>query len=45
VRRTRGVPARARAAAAPPPEPETAARAESFALDLVRTLNASLVAR
>lgn len=42
VRRTRGVKPRAAAEAA---EPETAERAESFALDLVRTLNASLVAR
>jgi tetratricopeptide (TPR) repeat protein len=42
VRRTRGLKPRA---AAEPPEPETAERAESFALDLVRTLNASLVAR
>jgi tetratricopeptide (TPR) repeat protein len=43
VRRTRGV--KARAAAAEPPEPGTAEPAETFALDLVRTLNASLVAR
>ncbi|HEX5870467.1 MAG TPA: hypothetical protein VFY65_08630, partial [Longimicrobium sp.] len=44
VRRTRGLKSRA----APPaqaPEPENGERAESFALDLVRTLNASLVAR
>jgi tetratricopeptide (TPR) repeat protein len=44
VRRNRGVRARA-AAAAPPPEPETAARAQTFAQDLVRTLNAVLVSR
>jgi tetratricopeptide (TPR) repeat protein len=43
VRRTRGV--KARAPAAEPAEPETAEPAETFALDLVRTLNASLVAR
>jgi hypothetical protein len=42
VRRTRGVKARA---AAEPAEPDTAEPAETFALDLVRTLNASLVAR
>ena len=40
--RRRGV--KGRVAAAPEPaEPETAARAESFALDLARTLNAALV--
>jgi tetratricopeptide (TPR) repeat protein len=43
VRRTRGV--KARAAAAEPGEPEAAEPAETFATDLVRTLNASLVAR
>jgi hypothetical protein len=43
VRRNRGV--RGRAAAAQETEPEVAARAETFALDLVRTLNASLVGR
>ncbi|HEU4880902.1 MAG TPA: tetratricopeptide repeat protein [Longimicrobium sp.] len=43
VRRSRGV--KARAAAAEPAEPETAEGAQTFALDLVRTLNASLVAR
>ncbi|HEX2211590.1 MAG TPA: tetratricopeptide repeat protein [Longimicrobium sp.] len=43
ARRTRGV--RTRAAAVEPAEPETAERAESFAMDLVRTLNASLVTR
>jgi tetratricopeptide (TPR) repeat protein len=42
VRRTRGMKARA---AAQPAGPETAEPAETFALDLVRTLNASLVAR
>jgi Anaphase-promoting complex subunit 5 len=48
VRRNRGVRQRAAAAAAATPaetEPEVAARAETFALDLVRTLNASLVSR
>ncbi len=49
VRRTRGVRTRAALASTPPPaepaEPETAEPAETFALDLVRTLNASLVAR
>ena len=44
VRRNRGVRQRV-AAAAPETEPEVAARAETFALDLVRTLNASLVSR
>lgn len=44
VRRNRGVRQRG-AAAAPEQEPELAARAETFALDLVRTLNASLVGR
>ena len=43
VRRNRGVKARI-AAATPPPEPETAERAQTFAQDLVRTLNAVLVA-
>jgi tetratricopeptide (TPR) repeat protein len=42
VRRNRGVRQRA---AAPETEPEVAARAETFALELVRTLNASLVGR
>jgi tetratricopeptide (TPR) repeat protein len=42
VRRNRGVRQRT---AVPDTEPEVAARAESFALDLVRTLNASLVGR
>jgi tetratricopeptide (TPR) repeat protein len=42
VRGTRGVRARA---AAEPARPEAAEPAETFALDLVRTLNASLVAR
>ncbi|HEX2079412.1 MAG TPA: tetratricopeptide repeat protein [Longimicrobium sp.] len=42
ARRNRGVRARA---AAPGPEAEASAGSESFALDLVRTLNASLVAR
>jgi len=42
VRRSRGVRPRV---AAPETEPEVAARAETFALDLVRTLNASLVGR
>lgn len=41
ARRGRGMATRAAAAEA---EPETHARAESFALDLVRTLNATLVA-
>jgi tetratricopeptide (TPR) repeat protein len=45
VRRNRGVRQRAAAAAVPETEPEVAARAETFALDLVRTLNASLVSR
>lgn len=43
VRRGRAL--RTRAEAPPETEPEGAARAESFALDLVRTLNASLTAR
>lgn len=43
VRRTRGLKARI-AATPPPPEPETAERAQTFAQDLVRTLNAVLVA-
>lgn len=42
ARRNRGVHARG---AAPEPEAETSAGSENFALDLVRTLNASLVAR
>jgi hypothetical protein len=52
VRRTRGVRQRAAAAAAAPATAEAldaeagvAAEAETFALDLVRTLNASLVGR
>jgi tetratricopeptide (TPR) repeat protein len=43
VRRSRGL--KARAATADPAEAETAEGAQTFALDLVRTLNASLVAR
>jgi tetratricopeptide (TPR) repeat protein len=42
VRRSRGVRDRA---AAPQPQADTAPGSESFAMDLVRTLNASLVAR
>lgn len=42
VRRTRGVKARV---ATEPAEPGMAEREETFAMDLVRTLNASLVAR
>ena len=44
VRRNRGVRPRTAPAVAET-EPEVAARAETFALDLVRTLNASLVGR